>query len=176
MIKVKLIVALISICLLSIYDFEVNAQTKRRRITKKPVVASKPASVTTPSGLTYLITKTGKGRQPKTGEIVVINYTGTLTNGSKFDSSHDRAQPFSFKLGVGQVIKGWDEGVSHLRVGDQAILVIPGELAYGSRGAWCHSSRCNSDLCSRSTRRQSEVVDGCSINDAKRKRRRSYDQ
>jgi FKBP-type peptidyl-prolyl isomerase-like protein/tetratricopeptide repeat protein len=141
MIKLKLIVALVSICLFSIFVFQVGAQTKRRRIPKKPVAATKaadankPAGVTTPSGLTYLITNMGTGRQPKTGETVVINYTGTLTNGSKFDSSHDRDQPFSFKLGVGQVIKGWDEGVSHLRVGDHAILVIPGELAYGSRGA-----------------------------------------
>jgi FKBP-type peptidyl-prolyl isomerase-like protein/tetratricopeptide repeat protein len=141
MIKLKLIVALVSICLFSIFVFQVGAQTKRRRIPKKPVAATKaadankPAGVTTPSGLTYLITKMGTGRQPQTGETVVINYTGTLTNGSKFDSSHDRDQPFSFKLGVGQVIKGWDEGVSHLRVGDHAILVIPGELAYGSRGA-----------------------------------------
>jgi peptidylprolyl isomerase len=135
MIKVKLIVALFSICLLSISVFEVDAQTKRRRLPKKPVAAKKPAAVTTPSGLTYLITKAGTGRQPKTGETVIINYAGMLTSGLKFDSSHDRDQPFSFKLGVGQVIKGWDEGVAHLRVGDHAILVIPSELAYGSRGA-----------------------------------------
>src|SRR5215475_2423640 len=129
MIKVKLIVALFSICLLSIYVFAVDAQTKRRRTPKKPVAATKPtaankpAAVSTPSGLIYLITKAGTGRQPTTGETVIINYTGTLTNGLKFDSSHDRDQPFSFKLGVGQVIKGWDEGVAKLRVGDQAILV-----------------------------------------------------
>jgi len=141
MIKVKLIVALFSICLLSIYVFAVDAQTKRRRTPKKPVAATKPtaankpAAVTTPSGLIYLITKAGTGRQPTTGETVIINYTGTLTNGLKFDSSHDRDQPFSFKLGVGQVIKGWDEGVAKLRVGDQAILVIPSDLGYGSRGA-----------------------------------------
>jgi peptidylprolyl isomerase len=69
------------------------------------------------------------------GETVVLNYTGTLTSGAKFDSSFDRNQPFAFKLGVGQVIKGWDEGVAKLRVGDQAILVIPGKIAYGSKGA-----------------------------------------
>jgi peptidylprolyl isomerase len=63
-----------------------------------------------------------------------MNYTGTFTNGVKFDSSHDRNQPFSFKVGTGQVIKGWDEGVAKLRVGDQAILVIPGKLAYGPKG------------------------------------------
>lgn len=63
-----------------------------------------------------------------------MNYTGTLTNGMKFDSSHDRNEPFAFKLGAGQVIKGWDEGVAKLHVGDHAILVIPGKLAYGPKG------------------------------------------
>jgi len=74
------------------------------------------------------------GRQPKNGETVVLHYTGMLTNGVKFDSSHDRNEPFAFKLGGGQVIKGWDEGVAKLRVGDQAILVLPGKIAYGPRG------------------------------------------
>jgi peptidylprolyl isomerase len=75
------------------------------------------------------------GRQPKAGETVVLHYTGMLTNGVKFDSSRDRGEPFAFKLGAGQVIKGWDEGVSKLRIGDHAILVIPSNLAYGTRGA-----------------------------------------
>jgi len=74
------------------------------------------------------------GRQPKAGETVVLQYTGTLTNGVKFDSSRDNNQPFAFKLGAGQVIKGYDEGVAKLRVGDQAILVIPSKLAYGAKG------------------------------------------
>jgi hypothetical protein len=133
--KVKL-VALISICLFSTYAFEVDAQTKRRRAPRPKVpVAPKTAGITTPSGLTYLITKNGTGRQPKQGETVVLNYTGTLTSGAKFDSSHDRGQPYAFKLGFGQVIKGWDEGVAKLRVGDQAIFVIPGEIGYGAKGA-----------------------------------------
>jgi FKBP-type peptidyl-prolyl cis-trans isomerase/Tetratricopeptide repeat len=137
MVKAKLVVALFSICLLLTTVLQVEAQTKRRRTprTPSPAATSKAAAVTTPSGLTYLITKKGSGRQPKQGETVIINYTGTLTNGVKFDSSHDRNQPFSFKLGVGQVIKGWDEGVAKLGVGDQAILVIPSKLAYGPRGA-----------------------------------------
>lgn len=136
MLKTKLVVALFTISLLFTHTFQITAQTKRRRTSRKTVATTtNAAAVTTPSGLTYLITKKGSGRQPKTGETVVIHYTGTLTNGVKFDSSHDREQPFSFKLGVGQVIKGWDEGVAKLRVGDQAILVIPGALAYGPRGA-----------------------------------------
>jgi peptidylprolyl isomerase len=127
--KAKLIVALVYLCLFSIYTLNVEAQTKRRRTPK-----SSSAAITTPSGLTYLITKKGTGPQLKTGDTVIMNYTGTFTNGVKFDSSHDRDQPFAFKLGTGQVIKGWDEGVAKLRVGDQAILVIPGKLAYGPKG------------------------------------------
>ena len=66
--------------------------------------------------------------------MVVLNYTGMLTDGVKFDSSHDRNEPFAFKLGAGQVIKGYDEGLAKLHVGDHAILVIPGKLAYGPKG------------------------------------------
>lgn len=130
MIKAKLIVVSFCVCLLCNCTIEVNAQTKRRRTPKSPA-----AAITTPSGLTYLITKKGTGRQPQTGETVVVQYTGMLTNGVQFDSSRERNEPFAFKLGVGQVIKGWDEGFSKLRVGDHAILVIPSNLAYGSRGA-----------------------------------------
>jgi tetratricopeptide (TPR) repeat protein len=66
---------------------------------------------------------------------VVVHYTGTLSNGVKFDSSRDRNDAIAFKLGAGRVIKGWDEGIAHLRVGDQAVLIIPPQLGYGSRGA-----------------------------------------
>jgi hypothetical protein len=130
MIKAKLACALFSLCLLSNYIIEVNAQTKGRRTPR-----SSAAAITTPSGLTYLITKKGMGRQPKKGETVVLHYTGMMTNGVKFDSSRDRGEPLAFKLGVGQVIKGYDEGLSKLRVGDHAILVIPPNLGYGSKGA-----------------------------------------
>jgi peptidylprolyl isomerase len=130
MIKAKLTVALFSLLMLANLVSEADAQTKRRR---NPKVA--PAAITTPSGLTYLITKKGTGPRPKKGDTVVIHYTGMLTNGVKFDSSRDRKETFSFKLGVGQVIKGWDEGVAKLRVGDHAILVIPSKLAYGAKGA-----------------------------------------
>jgi peptidylprolyl isomerase len=135
--KAKIITTLFLICLISACTFAVDAQTKRRRTPKRPVPAAarNTSATTTASGLTYLVTKHGTGPQLQTGETVVLNYTGTLTSGAKFDSSFDRNEPFAFKLGVGQVIKGWDEGVSKLRVGDQAIMVIPGEIAYGSRGA-----------------------------------------
>ena len=136
MIKTKLPVLLFSVCLLVHCVIEVDAQTKRRRTARPPAPAkASAAAITTPSGLTYLITKKGTGRQPKNGDMVVVQYTGMLTNGVKFDSSRDNAEPFQFTLGIGQVIKGWDEGFSNLRVGDQAILVIPPTLAYGSKGA-----------------------------------------
>jgi peptidylprolyl isomerase len=105
---------------------------KRRR---KPVTPATTSLVQTlPSGLSYIITRLGEGRQPLPGEKVIVNYTGLLSSGVKFDSSLDRGQPFVFDLGKGQVIKGWDEGIGKLRVGDQATFIIPPQLAYGEKG------------------------------------------
>ena len=92
-------------------------------------------TVTTDSGLKYVELKQGDGATPKTGQTVVVHYTGTLEDGTKFDSSRDRNSPFQFKIGVGQVIKGWDEGVGTMKVGDRRQLIIPPELGYGARGA-----------------------------------------
>ena len=91
--------------------------------------------VTMPSGLKYVELVEGTGTTPKAGQKVIVHYTGTLENGKKFDSSRDRSEPFSFKLGVGQVIKGWDEGLSTMRVGGRRQLIIPPDLGYGARGA-----------------------------------------
>lgn len=90
---------------------------------------------TTASGLKYTDEKVGEGVTPKSGQTVTVHYTGTLTDGKKFDSSKDRNQPFVFVVGVGQVIKGWDEGILTMKVGGKRKLVIPPELGYGSRGA-----------------------------------------
>ncbi|HLO51094.1 MAG TPA: FKBP-type peptidyl-prolyl cis-trans isomerase [Kamptonema sp.] len=90
---------------------------------------------TTPSGLKYVELKEGDGALPKTGQTVVVHYTGTLENGTKFDSSRDRNSPFEFKIGIGQVIKGWDEGVGTMKVGGRRKLIIPPDLGYGARGA-----------------------------------------
>lgn len=90
---------------------------------------------TTPSGLQYRDLEAGTGASPQSGQTVTVHYTGTLTDGTKFDSSRDRGQPFQFRLGVGQVIKGWDEGVATMKVGGRRELVIPPELGYGARGA-----------------------------------------
>ncbi len=87
----------------------------------------------TESGLYYVVIEEGKGEQAKAGNMVKVHYTGTLLNGTKFDSSVDRGQPFEFKLGAGQVIKGWDEGIALMKVGEKGKLIIPSELAYGDR-------------------------------------------
>ena len=92
-------------------------------------------AVTTPSGLKYIVVKEGDGATPQKGDNVTVHYTGTLEDGTKFDSSRDRNRPFSFKIGVGQVIQGWDEGVGTMKVGEQRTLIIPPELGYGARGA-----------------------------------------
>ncbi|MCU0493440.1 MAG: FKBP-type peptidyl-prolyl cis-trans isomerase [Chloroflexaceae bacterium] len=76
----------------------------------------------------------GTGATPKTGDTVVVHYTGWLTNGKKFDSSVDRGQPFRFPLGRGRVIRGWDEGVATMRVGDKVRLTIPPDMGYGAQG------------------------------------------
>ena len=92
-------------------------------------------TVTTASGLKYVDVKVGSGASPVKGKQVKVHYTGTLENGKKFDSSVDRNEPFSFVIGVGQVIAGWDEGVMSMKVGGKRKLIIPAKLGYGSRGA-----------------------------------------
>jgi len=91
--------------------------------------------VTTASGLKYIDQVIGKGASPVAGKKVKVHYTGTLENGTKFDSSVDRKQPFDFVIGVGQVIPGWDEGVMSMKVGGKRKLIIPAKLGYGARGA-----------------------------------------
>ncbi|HRE29017.1 MAG TPA: FKBP-type peptidyl-prolyl cis-trans isomerase [Anaerolineales bacterium] len=77
----------------------------------------------------------GTGAAPKTGNTVQVHYTGWLLDGTKFDSSVDRGRPFEFRLGAGQVIAGWDQGVAQLKVGDKARLTLSPEMGYGARGA-----------------------------------------
>ena len=91
--------------------------------------------VTTSSGLQYIDLKVGTGAPAQAGQTVSVHYTGWLENGKKFDSSVDRGQPFSFPLGAGRVIKGWDEGVQGMKVGGKRKLIIPSNLGYGARGA-----------------------------------------
>ena len=89
----------------------------------------------TDSGLRYQFIQRGNGKQAEKGKTVSVHYEGSLENGKVFDSSYPRKKPIEFKLGVGQVIEGWDEGIALLKVGDKARFVIPSDLAYGSSGA-----------------------------------------
>lgn len=88
---------------------------------------------TFPDGLQIEDEVVGTGAEAKTGDTVTVNYVGTLTNGTKFDSSYDRNQPFTTQIGVGQVIKGWDEGIVGMKVGGKRKLIIPPSLGYGSQ-------------------------------------------
>ena len=90
---------------------------------------------TTRTGLKFKDISKGEGARPLSGQTVVVHYTGWLTNGTKFDSSLDRGQPFEFQLGAGKVIKGWDEGVKGMHVGGKRHLVIAPQLGYGAKGA-----------------------------------------
>lgn len=93
------------------------------------------AEITTASGLTYEDTVVGDGAEAQKGDLVTVHYTGWLTDGSKFDSSKDRNDPFQFPLGQRYVISGWDEGVQGMKVGGTRKLTIPPQLGYGARGA-----------------------------------------
>lgn len=97
--------------------------------------ASGGEEIVTSSGLQYIDQVVGTGEVAKAGQTVSVHYTGWLENGTKFDSSVDRGQPFSFPLGAGRVIKGWDEGVQGMKVGGKRKLTIPANLGYGPRGA-----------------------------------------
>jgi FKBP-type peptidyl-prolyl cis-trans isomerase len=105
-------------------------------MTAKPEPPAAPMVPTKPDpslGIKDLVV--GKGAEAKAGDTVSVHYTGTLQNGEKFDSSKDRGQPFTFPLGAGRVIRGWDQGVAGMKVGGKRKLTIPGPLAYGERGS-----------------------------------------
>ncbi len=91
-----------------------------------------PNAEPTASGLYYIQTKKGNGRKPEVGNKVKVHYTGTFLDGTKFDSSVDRGQPFEFELGKGRVIKGWDEGIAMMSKGEKGVLIVPSDLAYGT--------------------------------------------
>ncbi|MEI6092194.1 MAG: FKBP-type peptidyl-prolyl cis-trans isomerase [bacterium] len=135
--KVLLVLTVIAISGLGCVSCE--AKSKKEAMvnlsSEEQVIAKKWSNVQkTPSGLLYTVTKEGKGAKPALGTLVTAHYTGTLTDGTKFDSSVDRGQPFKFQVGTGQVIKGWDEAFLDMKKGEKRVLVIPYNLAYGERG------------------------------------------
>ncbi|OGN06040.1 MAG: hypothetical protein A2669_00725 [Candidatus Yanofskybacteria bacterium RIFCSPHIGHO2_01_FULL_48_25b] len=116
----------------ALYDSSVSPS-----VSGSPVQTSDsraPQVIRTASGLEYADIEIGTGATAKTGQTVSVHYLGTLVDGTKFDSSYDRGQPFTFRLGVGEVIKGWDEGVAGMKVGGKRKLAIPPDLAYGPQG------------------------------------------
>lgn len=128
---------LLSTSIMSSYakdDKSVKPKVEAKKVLDKKGMESGKV-ITTTSGLKYTEITEGTGPSPQKGQVVKVHYTGWLENGTKFDSSVDRGQPFEFTIGVGQVIKGWDEGVSTMKVGGKRKLTIPADLAYGSRGA-----------------------------------------
>lgn len=115
------------------------SETQPQTAPTTPATSAEPAvdmskAITTKSGLKYVDLKVGTGAMPQSGQVVTVHYTGRLADGTKFDSSVDRGQPFSFVIGTGQVIKGWDEGVATMKVGGKRRLIIPPQLGYGERG------------------------------------------
>ncbi|OGI19708.1 MAG: peptidylprolyl isomerase [Candidatus Melainabacteria bacterium RIFCSPHIGHO2_02_FULL_34_12] len=114
----------------------ISEQNTGNNETENMMINSENKDITiTESGLKYIDEVVGNGASPKSGQKVKVHYTGWLENGTKFDSSVDRGQPFEFVIGIGQVIKGWDEGVSTMKVGGKRKLIIPSTLGYGNQGA-----------------------------------------
>jgi FKBP-type peptidyl-prolyl cis-trans isomerase len=138
---------ILGLVVLAVVAYAVTACVKKDQQNQSaaPAPAASPAAgaqaapaskvVTTASGLQYEVLREGNGPVAKAGQTVSVHYTGWLTNGTKFDSSVDRGQPFDFPLGAGRVIKGWDEGVAGMKVGEKRKLTIPSNLGYGERGA-----------------------------------------
>ncbi|HQR45538.1 MAG TPA: FKBP-type peptidyl-prolyl cis-trans isomerase [Thermoanaerobaculia bacterium] len=114
------------------------APAQEKASSPAPAEKKESKMIKTPSGLEYEDTKVGTGESPKTGQICAMHYTGWLwvngAKGPKFDSSYDRGRPYDVALGMGRVIKGWDEGIATMKVGGKRTLLIPPQLAYGARG------------------------------------------
>jgi FKBP-type peptidyl-prolyl cis-trans isomerase len=129
MLKKSLLIATVALAVIAAF-----AQSSKKPDNSAPTKVTGDGTKTA-DGLQYWDIKVGTGATATAGHSVSVHYTGWLTDGKKFDSSVDRGQPFTFNLGAGQVIKGWDEGVAGMKIGGKRQLRIPPELGYGSRGA-----------------------------------------
>lgn len=115
----------------------VRQQMEAERLTpdeQKAIEERWPDAIVAPSGLRYVVLAPGSGDPPARGTEVAAHYDGTLLNGKKFDSSRDRGEPFRFRVGTGEVIKGWDEALTNMKPGEKRLLIIPWWLAYGQQG------------------------------------------
>lgn len=138
----KLHIIVLTLATLVACSSEREAQQTEEEAAAMSQPASQPSgppavtgdTMTTSSGLQYIVLASGEGPQAAQGKIVSVHYTGWFTDGSKFDSSHDRGVPIRFPLGMGQVIPGWDEAVGMMRVGDKWRIVVPPAIAYGEQG------------------------------------------
>ena len=129
---------LLSAALLTSYLVQPAISNANSTMTKEKTMtntAEKITAIEIVPGLSYEQNQAGTGKKPKAGDLVSVHYVGTLTNGTKFDSSRDRGEPIQFKLGAGQVIQGWDKGIAAMTIGERGVLTIAPELGYGDHGA-----------------------------------------
>ena len=129
----RITIAVVAVLILAVIGVMAYSSLNRGKATSSPLDTS--GMTTIASGLQYKDLVVGKGQEAKPGDAVSVHYTGWLTDGTKFDSSVDRGQPFEFTIGIGQVIQGWDEGVAGMKVGGKRKLLIPPALGYGVSGA-----------------------------------------
>ena len=129
----KKILLTVGLCVLCTETALAKSTSKGEKHMSEAAKTTKQVEIT--PGLLYEQIKAGSGEKPQAGDQVSVHYVGTLTDGTKFDSSRDRGEPITFRLGVGQVIQGWDKGIAELHVGERGILTISPALGYGDHGA-----------------------------------------